>query len=122
MTSPGAPSVSTISEDLNHDEKPAVPRLTESPTQFTDDEDGEVPGKQNGESDSGSDQEETDDEYEGEDEGDEDEEPALKYERISGSIPDLLKRDSASALAIANKLMVIEQGFFYSSNAEPCVE
>jgi hypothetical protein len=113
MTSPGAPSVSTINEDLKHDEEPDVPRLTASPTQFTDDEE-DVTRKQNGEHYSASDQEGTDDEEEDEDEGDEDEdegdedddEPALKYERIGGSIPDLLKRDSASALAIANKLMV----------------
>jgi hypothetical protein len=50
------------------------------------------------ESDEGSDEEEEDD--------DDDEEPALKYERIGGSVGDLLKKDSASALAISNKLMV----------------
>jgi len=37
---------------------------------------------------------------------DEDEEPALKYERIGGALPDLLKKDSASALAISNNLLV----------------
>jgi len=35
-----------------------------------------------------------------------DEEPSLKYQRIIGAIPDLLKKDSASALAISNKVMV----------------
>ena len=49
-----------------------------------------------------------DDEEESEDESEEeeDEEPALKYERIGGSVGDLLKKDSASALAISNRLMV----------------
>jgi vacuolar protein sorting-associated protein 41 len=53
-------------------------------------------------------EEESDEEDEEEDDEDEDEdeEPALKYERFGGSIHDLLQRDSASALAISNKLMV----------------
>jgi vacuolar protein sorting-associated protein 41 len=109
MTSPVASSVRTTNGDLKHDEKADVPRLSESPAQFAhDDEDG-VTSKQNGELYSGSDDEGTDyeEEDEDEDEGDEDdEEPALKYERIGGSIPDLLKKDAASALSIANKLMV----------------
>lgn len=37
---------------------------------------------------------------------DEDEEPALKYERLEGAVPDLLRKDSASTLAIANKVIV----------------
>ncbi|THV02760.1 vacuolar protein sorting-associated protein 41 [Dendrothele bispora CBS 962.96] len=41
------------------------------------------------------------------DEDDDDEEPALKYERIGGSIPDLLKKDSASAMSIASKFMAL---------------
>lgn len=43
---------------------------------------------------------------EDDDDEDEDEEPALKYERLGGPIHDLLQRDSASALAISNKLLV----------------
>jgi hypothetical protein len=51
--------------------------------------------------------EQTEDEEEGEEEGEEDDdEPALKYERIGGFLPDLFKKDSASALAIRNKLLV----------------
>jgi len=52
-------------------------------------------------------EEEEDDEAEDdEDDEDDDEEPALKYERITGAIPDLLKKDSASALAVSLKFMV----------------
>ena len=53
--------------------------------------------------------EEEEEEEEEESEGDEedDEEPSLKYERIAGAVPDLLKKDSASALTVSNKLMVI---------------
>jgi hypothetical protein len=43
---------------------------------------------------------------------DDDDEPSLKYQRITGAIPDLLKKDSASALAISNKKMVIRFVFF----------
>jgi vacuolar protein sorting-associated protein 41 len=47
---------------------------------------------------------------EGDDDDDEDdednEEPALKYQRIGGALPELLKKDSASALTISNRLMV----------------
>jgi len=41
-----------------------------------------------------------------EEEDDEDEEPALKYERLAGSVPDLLLKDSASSLAVTDKLIV----------------
>ncbi|EIN11015.1 vacuolar protein sorting-associated protein 41 [Punctularia strigosozonata HHB-11173 SS5] len=52
--------------------------------------------------------EDDDAEYEEDDEDEyEDEEPALKYERLGGPIHDLLQRDSASALAIANKLLAL---------------
>ncbi|KAJ6544053.1 hypothetical protein B0H19DRAFT_956201 [Mycena capillaripes] len=56
-----------------------------------------------------SEEEETDSEDdadEDEDDDDEDdEEPALKYERIGGLLPDLLKKDSASALCISKSLL-----------------
>jgi hypothetical protein len=49
-------------------------------------------------------------EYEDDDEEDEeemeDEEPALKYERMGGSTHELLDRDSASSLAVSSKLFV----------------
>ncbi|KAJ7731006.1 hypothetical protein DFH07DRAFT_157899 [Mycena maculata] len=54
----------------------------------------------------GSEEEDDDDEEEDEDEED-DEEPALKYERIGGSLPDLLKKDSASALCISKSLLAL---------------
>jgi hypothetical protein len=37
---------------------------------------------------------------------DEDEEPFLKYEKIGGALPDLLQKDSASALAVSNGFIV----------------
>ncbi|KAK7061202.1 vacuolar assembling protein [Favolaschia claudopus] len=57
-----------------------------------------------------SEEEETESEEEdddGDEEEEEDEEPALKYERIGGALPDLLKKDSASALCIAKSLMAM---------------
>ncbi|KAJ4482441.1 hypothetical protein J3R30DRAFT_3854844, partial [Lentinula aciculospora] len=47
------------------------------------------------------------DEDQEEEEEEEEEEPALKYERIDGELPALLKKDSASALAISNKFMAL---------------
>ncbi|KAF9535140.1 vacuolar assembling protein VPS41 [Crepidotus variabilis] len=41
------------------------------------------------------------------DEDEEEEEPTLKYQRITGAIPDLLKKDSASAVAVCNKLIAL---------------
>ena len=52
-------------------------------------------------------EEEEEEEEESEEEEEDDEEPSLKYERISGAVPDLLKKDSASALAVSNRLLVI---------------
>ncbi|KAJ7087362.1 hypothetical protein B0H15DRAFT_843711 [Mycena belliarum] len=49
------------------------------------------------------DSEEDDDE----DDEEEDEEPALKYERIGGSLPNLLKKDTASALCISKSLLAM---------------
>jgi hypothetical protein len=51
-----------------------------------------------------------DEDYDSEDDEDledeDDEEPALKYERLAGSVPDLLLKDSASSLAVTDKLIV----------------
>lgn len=58
--------------------------------------------------------EEEEEESEEEEEEDEDEEPSLKYERIGGAVPDLLKKDSASALAVSNKSLVISPSIVYS--------
>ncbi|TFK69442.1 vacuolar assembling protein VPS41 [Pluteus cervinus] len=55
--------------------------------------------------DSGDDEDDEDDEDDDEDE--DDEEPSLKYERIGGALPDLLKKDAASAITIANSLMAL---------------
>ncbi|KAJ7760360.1 hypothetical protein B0H16DRAFT_1532069 [Mycena metata] len=42
-----------------------------------------------------------------EDEEDDDEEPFLKYERIGGILPELLKKDSASALCVSRSLLAL---------------
>jgi hypothetical protein len=59
--------------------------------------------------DDGTDDEEDDEEEdeEEEDDDDDDDEPALKYERFGGGgYQDLLKKDSASALAVSDKFLV----------------
>lgn len=64
-------------------------------------------------------EEEDDDEEEDEDDEDEeeeDEEPALKYERIAGSVPDLFKKDSASALTVAGKQMVRTSSLHFTAS------
>ena len=60
------------------------------------------------------DEEEEREEEESEEEDEDDEEPSLKYERIAGDVPDLLKKDSASALAVSNKLLVISSSIVCS--------
>ena len=49
---------------------------------------------------------EEDKEDEDGDEDDDDDEPALKYERFGGAFQDLLKKDSASALAVSTRFLV----------------
>ena len=49
---------------------------------------------------------EEDEEDEDGDEEDGDDEPALKYERFGGALQDLLKKDSASALAVSTRFLV----------------
>ena len=49
---------------------------------------------------------EDDEDYDEEGDDDDDDEPALKYERLAGSVPDLLLKDSASSLAVTDKLIV----------------
>lgn len=69
---------------------------------------GEAPYETSSDDDDDEEEESEDEDSEGleDEDSDDDEEPALKYERIGGSIPDLLKKDSASALAISNRVMV----------------
>jgi len=95
-------------------EEPA--RFTESPTPLTEfsGEDDNVANSEGDESegDEGTtasqddEGDEEDEEGEEEEEEYEEEEPSLKYSRIIGAIPDLFKKDSASALAVSNKIMV----------------
>lgn len=86
----GAPMVN------GQEEKEDTVEISESPSEMSDvdsrDEDSSSDEQVNGEEEDG----EEDDDEEDEDE------PALKYERIGGFIPDLFKKDSASALAISN--------------------
>lgn len=52
-------------------------------------------------------EEEGDGEEENEEEDEEEEEePTLKYSRLTGSVPDILKKDSASALAVSDRFLV----------------
>lgn len=53
-----------------------------------------------------SDDYEEDEEEEDEEEDEDEDEPALKYERFGGVLHDLLQKDSASAVAYANKRLV----------------
>src|ERR1700733_2588590 len=116
MTSPVVHPVMTTNGGLKHDEKADSPSPTESYPTNVDDDDDRVTHEPNGKFDSES-EEEDESESEDEEEEEDDEEPALKYERIGGSIPDLLKKDSASALFITNKLMVKTRfGCSYSFN------
>ena len=67
----------------------------------TDDEEEDEKDEEDEEEGGGEDEEEEDDE------DDDDDEPALKYERFGGgAYQDLLKRDSASALAVSDKFLV----------------
>ncbi|OAX39598.1 vacuolar protein sorting-associated protein 41 [Rhizopogon vinicolor AM-OR11-026] len=65
-------------------------------------------GEDEDEDESGEEDEDEEEEEESDEDGDEEEdEPTLKYERMSGPINDLLKKDSASALAVSNKLLAL---------------
>jgi hypothetical protein len=57
--------------------------------------------------------EEEEDEIEDEEE---EEEPALKYERLGGAVPDLLEKDTASAVAVSVKFLVCSDFPLYTSN------
>lgn len=73
---------------------------------------GEEEGSEDEECDS-----EGDEGYDDEDDqDDDDDEPALKYERLAGSVPDLLLKDSASSLAVTDKLIVRTLELLFGSN------
>lgn len=108
-----APQVDQFASEEQKDVPHIMRTITDSPTEMSEagsmangkdeSEESEQEDSEEEQSASGSGSEDEDGDEEDEDE---DEEPALKYERIGGSIPDLLKKDSASALAISNKIMV----------------
>lgn len=74
--------------------------------------DGEEDGNEDEDYDS-----EDDEGYDNEDDDDDDDdEPALKYERLAGSVPDLLLKDSASSLAVTDRLIVRALWLLFGSN------
>ncbi len=77
-------------------EKEDIIEITESPSETSDVGSNDEDSSSGEEVDEGEEEDSDEDEYVDEDE------PALKYERIGGFIPDLFKKDSASALAISN--------------------
>ncbi len=92
-------------------------RPSTSPARMTESDDEDEPtveGQGNGEQSVHQEDEEeevdpgapAEEDSDSDDSEEDDEEPSLKYQRITGAIPDLLKKDSASALAISNKVMV----------------
>ena len=78
--------------------------------QYYDDDGGEDEDE-----DEDEEEEEEGDDYDDDDE--EEEEPSLKYERMGGPVNDLLKKDSASALAVSNKCLVRPLSRFISRNS-----
>ncbi|PPQ94822.1 hypothetical protein CVT25_007459 [Psilocybe cyanescens] len=105
-------ATSTPYDEKAEDNVPA--RLSDSPTP-TSEYSGHEGGKNGKKIESDDSDEEEEDEEGGseeeedddDDDGEDDEEPSLKYERITGAIPDLLKKDSASALCVSNKLLAM---------------
>ncbi|KAG6894266.1 hypothetical protein C0992_006840 [Termitomyces sp. T32_za158] len=88
---------------VKQDEQGMVcPDMTESP----DEDEGEEEEEEDDEDDY-EEREEEEEEESNDSEDDDDDEPTLKYERISGTVPDLLKKDSASALVVVNRLMAL---------------
>jgi hypothetical protein len=82
------------------------------------DEDGNEDGEEDGdEEEEGEEGEEVvgdgDEAEEDEDDDDDDDEPTLKYQKIMGSLPNLLKKDFASALTISAKRMVLCVAFVF---------
>jgi hypothetical protein len=100
-----APIVLNGHGEAGHDEKhEEVPqKLSSNPASLTDDEGAGGQGESVATDDEEEDEE---DDEEEEEEEDEDEEPSLKYERIGGSLSDLLKKDSGSAITVCNKQLV----------------
>ncbi|KAH7909052.1 hypothetical protein BJ138DRAFT_1090147 [Hygrophoropsis aurantiaca] len=74
-----------------------------------DDEDDGDSSNDDDEGDEDGDDDEDDDDEDGSDSGDDDDddEPILKYSRIGNAVPDLLKKDSASALASASSILAL---------------
>ncbi|TEB23793.1 vacuolar protein sorting-associated protein 41 [Coprinellus micaceus] len=93
-------------------------RFTESPTGLLnneDDSDGEdeeggvsAEEEEDGQRDDGQEPDEESEDDSEDDEDSDDDEPVLKYSRIEGSVPEVLKKDSASAVAVSgNRLLAL---------------
>jgi hypothetical protein len=102
-----SPSVQPIPQTVPLDDK-AEPELGDKEAATTMGDEPDVQSEETeGQGDADEDEEgEEDEEEQDEDEDDDDDEPALKYERFGGAFQDLLKKDSASALAVSNKFLV----------------
>ena len=93
-------------------ESPTKMSTTESGTEDDESEDDSSEEEENQLEDAEEDDEEEGDSAEDEEESEEedeeeDEEPVLKYLKVEGALPDLLKKDSASAIAVSgNRLLV----------------
>lgn len=86
-------------------------RFTESPTGISADEARNDEGEGTAEEEEEESSEEDDDEDEDDEEDEEDDEPVLKYSRIEGSVPEILKKDSASALAVSGNRLLVCHGY-----------
>ncbi|TFY77062.1 hypothetical protein EWM64_g6951 [Hericium alpestre] len=91
---------SETDDDMAEDADPAEEKEAEQAVDGGD-------GIENDESEEEKEEEEGEEDDDEDEDEDEDEEPALKYERLGGSVQDLFRKDSASALAISNKLLAL---------------
>ena len=104
-----SPPVQPIPQTVPLDDK-TEPKLGDDEAAVTvggdpDSQSEETKGEEDGK-DEYEDGDDDEDEDEEDDDDDDDDEPALKYERFGGAFQDLLKKDSASALAVSNKFLV----------------
>ena len=94
--------------ELYHDDiENPMERGCHSENEGADEEEDDDEEEEEGDDDDDEGEEDENEEEDEEEDEDEDEEPALKYERFGGgAYLDLLKKDSASALAVSNKFLV----------------
>ncbi|KAF8265127.1 hypothetical protein EI94DRAFT_1831406 [Lactarius quietus] len=83
----------------------SAPLETKAEPELADEDATDTKGGVDGVESEDTDSEEEEEEEEEEEDGDD--EPALKYERFGGAFQDLLKKDSASALAVSTKFLAL---------------